>query len=96
MNDVKTSLEGMRDKSIPTTIPCPDSKPSNQRARAALTVYIIVRRRMAMDSLEGIRDKSIPTTIPCPDSKPSFQWARGTLTIYILNRDRWQWTASKD
>jgi len=62
------SLKGIRDKSIPTTIPCPDSKPSHQPARAALTSFIINRRHMAMDSLEVIRDKSIPTTIPCPDS----------------------------
>ena len=63
-----------------------DSKPSYQPARAALTVYIINRRQMAMDSLEGIRDKSIPTTIPCPDSKPSHQRARAALTFFIINR----------
>ena len=50
----KASLKRIRYKSIPKRIPCPDSKPS------ALTVYIIIRRRMAMDSLEGMRDQSIP------------------------------------
>jgi len=69
----KASIKRIRDKSIPTTIPCPDSKPSYKQARAALTVYIIIRRRMAMDSLEGMRDKSIPKTSACPDSNPSHQ-----------------------
>ena len=62
------SLEGMRDKSIPTTIPYPDSEPSYQCTRAALTDYIINRRRMAMDSLEGMRDISIPAISPCPET----------------------------
>jgi len=59
------SLEGMREELIPKIIPCPDSSPSYQRARAALTIYIIERRRMTMDSLKGMRKTSVPTTIPC-------------------------------
>jgi len=58
------SLERIRDKSIPTTIPCPDSKPTHPKGRAALTFYIINQRWMAKASLEGIRDNYIPTTIP--------------------------------
>ena len=41
------------------------TEPSYKRARAALTAYIINKRRMAMESLERMRDKSIPTPIPC-------------------------------
>ena len=63
---VMDSLKRIRDKSIPTTIPCPDSLPSYQRTRAALTIYIINRRRMAMDSLQRIKDKTIPTTTGQP------------------------------
>ena len=61
------NLQQIRDTFIPTTIPCPDSEPSYQLTRAALTSYIINRRRMAMASLERMREKSIPTSIPCPD-----------------------------
>ena len=50
----------MRKKSIPTTIPCPDSLPSYLPARAALTSYIINRRWVPINRLERMRDKSIP------------------------------------
>ena len=81
------SLEGMKDKSIPTTkIPGPYLYPSYGRATAALTGYIISRRRMAMDSRERMRNKSIPTTIPCRNSPPSYQRAGAALTSYIINR----------
>ena len=41
---------------------------TDQRTRAALTHYIINKRRMSLGSLDRMRDKSLPTTIPCPDS----------------------------
>ena len=82
------NTDGMSDKSIPTTIPCHDSKPSCQWTRAALTAYIINRRWVAMESLEQIRDKAIPKAVPWSDSQPSYQGVALHLHTILSTEDR--------
>ena len=86
------NLQRIRDTSISTTIPCPDSQSSYQWTRAALTPSYINRRRMAMENFQRIRETPISTTIPCPDSQPSYESivSRFAVTIpYTL--ENWDW-----
>ena len=89
------SLERMRDKSIPTTIPFPDSQPSYQRTRAALTHYIINRKQKAMEILEGIRDKYIQRQqLLVLIHSHLISGLELHLHTILSTEERWKWKAS--
>ena len=74
----------------------PDSKPSHQRNRAALTSYIINRRWVAMFSLEWMRDNSIPTQFLFLIRSHLINGLGLNVLPILSTEEGWEWTASKE